>query len=137
MLRPKQVKYRKFRKDRLKTLYEPKANQIKFGLYGIQATEKGKITSRQIEAVRRTITSNLKRKGKIWIRIFPFIPVTSKPLEVRMGGGKGNVKEWVARVRPGQILYEVTGNETWLILRALNKAKDKLPLASKVIVRND
>ncbi len=136
MLKPKQTKYRKFRKHRLKTLYEPKANQIKFGLYGIQAMEKGKITSRQIEAVRRTITSNLKRKGKIWIRIFPFLPVTAKPLEVRMGGGKGNVKEWIAKVRPGQVLYEVAGNENWLILYALNKAKNKLPIASKLISKN-
>lgn len=136
MLRPKQVKFRKMRKHRIKTLYEPKSNKLKFGLFGIQATEHGKITARQIEAVRRTITAAMKRKGKLWIRIFPSYSITSKPLEVRMGGGKGAVKEWIARIRPGKVLYEVAGNENWLIFKALNNAKNKLPVSAKIITRN-
>ncbi len=134
MLKPNQRKFRKNNKGRSLAKIEPKTNLLKFGTHGIQALERGRITARQIEAVRRTITNYLRRKGKVWIRIFPDFPVTNKPSEVRMGKGKGNVAYWVCNVKPGRILYELSGSDYILLENALKYALIKLPVASKVIV---
>ena len=115
MLRPRQTKYRKAHKGRIRTKTESKSNSLKFGIFGLQALEKGKITAKQIEAVRKTISNFMKRSGKIWIRIFPDTPITAKPTEVRMGKGKGNVSYWVSKVKPGKILYEVSGKNNKII----------------------
>lgn len=135
MLKPNQRKFRKNNKGRTISLIEPKANKLKFGTHGIQALEKGRISARQIEAVRRTITNFLKRKGKLWIRIFPDFPITSKPSEVRMGKGKGNVSFWVCNVKPGRILYELSGPDYILLQNALKYALIKLPIAARVIAQ--
>jgi len=135
MLKPKQRKFRKNNKGRSLSKLEPKANCLKFGTHGIQALEKGRITAKQIEAVRRSITNFLKRKGKIWIRIFPDFPITNKPSEVRMGKGKGNVAFWVCNVKPGRILYELAGANFTLLTNALLYATTKLPIAVKIITR--
>lgn len=137
MLRPNNTKYRKSNKGRNNVKVELKANQLKFGMYGLQALEKGDITARQIEAVRRTITGFTKRTTKIWIRIFPDLPITRKPTEVRMGKGKGNVSHWVARVKPGRILYEVSGGNIKLLKDALKLATNKLPIHVKIIKRKN
>ena len=134
MLKPNQRKFRKNNKGRSLAKIEPKTNLLKFGTHGIQALERGRITARQIEAVRRTITNYLRRKGKVWIRIFPDFPITNKPSEVRMGKGKGNVAYWVCNVKPGRILYELSGSDYILLENALKYALIKLPVASKVIV---
>jgi large subunit ribosomal protein L16 len=134
MLKPNQKKFRKNNKGRSLAKIEPKTNLLKFGTHGIQALEKGRITARQIEAVRRTITNYLRRKGKVWIRIFPDFPITNKPSEVRMGKGKGNVAYWVCNVKPGRILYELSGSDYILLENALKYALIKLPLAAKVII---
>lgn len=134
MLKPNQRKFRKNNKGRSLAKLEPKTNLLKFGTHGIQALERGRITARQIEAVRRTITNYLRRKGKVWIRIFPDFPVTNKPSEVRMGKGKGNVAYWVCNVKPGRILYELSGSDYILLENALKYALIKLPVASKVII---
>jgi large subunit ribosomal protein L16 len=135
MLRPNQRKFRKNNKGRFHAKFETKANILKFGTHGIQALEKGRITAKQIEAVRRSITNFLKRKGKVWIRIFPDFPVTNKPSEVRMGKGKGNVSYWVCNVRPGRILYELAGPDYKLLLNALKYASVKLPIGVKILTR--
>ena len=106
MLRPKQTKFKKYRKIRIKRI-EQRQTTLEFGSFGLRTLEGGKISSRQIEAVRRVITRKLKRTGKLWIRIFPNTPVTKKPVEVRMGKGKGAVDRWVAVVKPGTIIYEI------------------------------
>ena len=134
MLKPNQRKFRKNNKGRSLAKIEPKTNLLKFGTHGIQALERGRITARQIEAVRRTITNYLRRKGKVWIRIFPDFPVTNKSSDVRMGKGKGNVAYWVCNVKPGRILYELSGSDYILLENALKYALIKLPVASKVIV---
>jgi large subunit ribosomal protein L16 len=107
-MQPKRTKYRKQMKGRNRGLAQ-NGNQVSFGEYGLKSTEHGMITARQIEAARRVITRYVKRGGKLWIRIFPDAPVTKKPLEVRMGSGKGNVEYWVAKVQPGKMLYEMEG----------------------------
>lgn len=135
MLRPNQRKFRKNNKGRSHSYFENKANCLKFGTHGIQSIEKGRITAKQIEAVRRSITNFLKRKGKVWIRIFPDFPVTNKPSEVRMGKGKGNVAFWVCNVKPGRILYELAGTDFRLMINALKFAAIKLPVAVKIITR--
>lgn len=132
MLQPKRTKFKKFRKGNIKG-FEYKTNKLYFGNLGLQALQPGRITNRQIEAVRRTITNFIKRQGKVWIRIFPDIPVTEKPLEVRMGKGKGPVSYWVAFVKPGRILYEITGPNEKLLRAALEQAALKLPIATKVV----
>ena len=134
MLKPNQKKFRKNNKGRSLAKIEPKTNLLKFGTHGIQALEKGRISARQIEAVRRTITNYLRRKGKVWIRIFPDFPITNKPSEVRMGKGKGNVAYWVCNVKPGRILYELSGSDYVLLENALKYALIKLPLEAKVIM---
>ena len=135
MLKPNQRKFRKNNKGRSLSVLEPKANSLKFGTHGIQALEKGRISAKQIEAVRRSITNFLKRKGKVWIRIFPDLPITNKPSEVRMGNGKGNVAYWVCNVKPGRILYELAGPDYKLLTNALEFASTKLPIAIKILTR--
>jgi len=133
MLRPKQTKYRKYRRGRLKKNLEYKANKLKFGTVGLQATERGFLTANQIEAGRRTITGHIKRAGKVFIRAFPDHPITSKPAEVRMGKGKGSVDYWVCKVKPGKILFEVAGKNPILIKQALKQVSLKLPMSTKIL----
>lgn len=132
MLQPKRTKFKKFKKGIIKG-FEYKTNKLFFGTFGLQALQPGRITNRQIEAVRRTITNFIKRQGKVWIRIFSDIPVSQKPLEVRMGKGKGPVNCWVAFVKPGRILYEVIGPNEKLLKSALEQAAIKLPIATKIV----
>ena len=136
MLMPKKVKYRKQQKGRIKGI-ATRGNTLNFGAYGLQALEHGKITQRQIEAARIAMTRHAKRGGKIWIRIFPHKPVTKKPLETRMGKGKGNVEYWVAPVKKGTVLYEIDGVSKEVALEALRLASHKLPIKTKIISRED
>lgn len=134
MLQPKRVKYRKTHKGHLRGKAS-RGNVVQFGDYGIQATEAGWITDRQIEATRRVIVRYLRRGGKMWIRIFPDKSVTKKPAETRMGSGKGAPDHWVAVVRPGRMLFEVGGIRESLAREALNQATYKLPLATRLTAR--
>ncbi len=111
------------------------ACDVSFGDFGMQCTEPGRLTSRQIEAARMAITRHVKRAGKLWIRIFPDRPVTQKPLEVRMGGGKGGVEEWAADVRPGRVMYEISGVDEKTAKEAFRLAGHKLPVAYKFLTR--
>ena len=108
MLQPKRTKFRKQHTGRNRGLAQ-NGNKVSFGEYGLKATDRGRLTARQIESARRAMTRHIKRGGKIWIRIFPDTPVTKKPIEVRMGKGKGNVEYWVAKIQPGKMLYEMEG----------------------------
>lgn len=135
LLRPNQTKYNKTFKGRNNNKIELKSNQLKFGTFGIQALEKGRITARQIEAVRRTIAGLTKRKSKVWIRIFPSTPITKKPTEVRMGKGKGNVSHWISNVKPGKILFEAAGKDALIVKAALKIGCNKLPIAVRLIER--
>jgi large subunit ribosomal protein L16 len=110
-------------------------NKVSFGDYGLKATTRGRITARQIEAARRTITRKVKRGGKLWIRIFPDKPISNKPLEVRMGGGKGNVEYWVAQIQPGRVLYEIEGVPEELAREAFTLAAAKLPIKTTFVSR--
>jgi large subunit ribosomal protein L16 len=135
MLSPKKVKYRKQQKGRMRG----KANRgssLNFGDYGLQATECGWISSRQVEAARIAMTRKVKRGGKMWIRIFPDKPITKKPAEVRMGKGKGAPEAWVAVIKPGRILYEMEGVPRELAYEALRLAAYKLPIKTKVVERS-
>ncbi len=134
MLSPKRTKYRKMQKGNNRGLAR-RGSDVIFGDYGMQCMEPGRLTSRQIEAARMAITRHAKRAGKLWIRIFPDRPVTKKPLEVRMGGGKGGVEEWAAAVQPGRILYEIAGVDEPTAREAFRLAGHKLPIAYKFIVR--
>ena len=134
MLRPKQTKFKKYRKIRIKRI-EQRQTSLEFGSFGLRTLEGGQISSRQIEAVRRVITRKLKRTGKLWIRIFPNIPVTKKPVEVRMGKGKGAPEYWACRVKPGRILFEIDGVSEAIAKEALYKASAKLPIKTKFIKR--
>ena len=136
MLSPKKTKYRKAMKGRNRGLAW-RGSDVSFGEYGLQVLEPGRITARQIEAARMAIQRHVKRAGKLWIRIFPDVPVTKKPLEVRMGGGKGNPEEWVAPVRPGKVLYELAGVNEDIAREAFRLAGHKLPLACRFAVRNE
>ncbi len=137
MLMPKRTKFRRVQKGRMKG-NASRGTRINFGDFGIKAMEPGKITSRQIEAARIAITRRMKRVGKVWIRIFPDRPVTKKPAETRMGGGKGSPEFWVALVRPGRILFEVGGGVPEdLAKEALALAQFKLPIKTKFVVRPD
>ena len=132
MLLPKKVKHRKWQKG----VYKGKANRgtkISFGQYGIKALEIKRITSRQIEATRRTITRQLKKEGKVWIRIFPNKPITFKGTEVPMGGGKGDVDHFVSVVKPGTVMFEIDGVTEELARKALKMAAHKLPLKTKFV----
>ena len=130
-LQPRKTKYRKARKGRLKKL-EFKSNSVKFGELGLKAQVAGMITANQIEAARRTIARKIKRKGKIWIRIFPDLPITAKPTESRMGKGKGAVSYWVARVRGGTTLFEICGIPRHIAVEALKAGSEKLPVKTKI-----
>jgi len=134
MLSPKKVKYRKAFKGRIKGVATT-GTLLNFGAYGMKALEPSRITARQIEAARRAITRHLKRQGKVWIRIFPDIPATAKPAEVRMGSGKGNPEFWYARVHPGRIMFEIDGVPQNLAKEAFELAAAKLPIKTKVVVR--
>ncbi|EAY30191.1 50S ribosomal protein L16 [Microscilla marina] len=136
MLQPKRVKFRKQQKGRIKGL-AGRGHTIAFGTFGLKSLESGRITSRQIEACRITISRTLKREGKIWIRIFPDKPITKKPAEVRMGKGKGAPEYWVAKVKPGTIMFEIDGVSKELAARALKLAAYKLPVSTKFVVRRD
>ncbi len=136
MLMPKRVKYRKSHRGRRRGKAQ-RGSTISFGDYGIKALGAGWITSRQIEACRVAITRTMKRDGKVWIRVFPDKPVSKKPLETRMGKGKGNPEFWVAVVKPGRILFEVSGVPRDIAFRAFQLASHKLPIKTKVAVRPD
>ena len=135
MLSPKKVKYRKQMKGRLRGTAH-RGSSISFGEYALKAIGRGKMTAQQIEAARITINRTIKRRGKMWIRVFPDKPITKKPAETRMGKGKGSPEYWVAPVRPGRILYELQGVEESVAIRALTLAGNKLPFATKVITRS-
>jgi large subunit ribosomal protein L16 len=130
-LQPRKTKYRKTRKGKLKKL-EFKANKIRFGELGLKARVSGMITARQIESARRAIARKIKRKGKIWICIFPDLPITAKPTESRMGKGKGSVSHWASRVRGGTTLFEVCGVPTHIATEALKSGSKKLPIKTKI-----
>lgn len=127
MLQPKRMKFRKMMKGRNRGLAH-RGSKISFGEYGLKATGRGRITARQIEAGRRAITRHVKRGGKIWIRVFPDKPISKKPLEVRMGKGKGSVEYWVAQIQPGRVLYEIEGVSEELAREAFELAAQKMPL---------
>lgn len=127
MLQPKRTKYRKQQKGRNRGLATV-GNKVSFGEFGLKATTRGRITSRQIEAARRAMTRYVKRGGKIWIRIFPDKPISKKPLEVRQGKGKGNVEYWVAEIKPGSMLYEMEGVSEEIARKAFELAAAKLPV---------
>ena len=130
-LQPKKTKYRKVKKGKLKKL-EFKSNTLKFGELGLKTKNAGIITARQIESARRTIARKIKRKGKIWIRIFPDLPITAKPAESRMGKGKGSVSHWAARVNGGTTLFEICGVPRHIAVDALNSGSHKLPVNTKI-----
>jgi large subunit ribosomal protein L16 len=134
MLAPKRVKYRKQMKGRMRGK-ATRGNYVAFGDYGLQALEPGWITNRTIEAARIAMTRHIKRGGKVWIRIFPDKPITKKPLEVRMGKGKGNPEGWVAVVKPGRVMFELEGVPEPIAKRALELAAAKLPVKCKFIAR--
>lgn len=136
MLMPKRVKYRKQQKGRNHGMSH-RGNTVVFGDYGLMALENEWVTSRQIESARRTITGYVKRGGKVWIRIFPDKPVTQKPAETRMGGGKGSVDHWVAVVKAGRVMFELGGVREELAYEALRRAAQKLPMKCKIIARED
>ena len=136
MLMPKRVKYRKQFRGRMRGMAKG-GTELQNGEFGIQALEAGWITSRQIEAIRRTIVRHMKRRGKYWIRIFPDKPVTAKPAETRMGKGKGAVDHWVAVVKPGRIMFEIAGVEEDVAREALRLAGYKLPIRTQVVARGD
>jgi len=134
MLSPKKVKYRKQMKGNMRgTAY--RGSTISFGEYALKAVECGRMTAQQIEAARIAINRTVKRGGKMWIRVFPDKPLTKKPAETRMGKGKGSPEQWVAPIKPGRILYELTGVDEELAVKALKLAGNKLPFATKVISR--
>lgn len=136
MLVPKRVKHRKEHRGSLKGKAKG-GTEINFGEYGLQALEASWITNRQIEAARIAMTRYIKRGGKVWIKIFPSKPITQKPLEVRMGSGKGNVEKWVAVVKPGKILFELAGVSEEVAREAMRLASHKLPVKTKFVKRNE
>ena len=134
MLQPKRLKFRKMHKGRNRGLAQ-RGSKVSFGEFALKATERGRITARQIEAARRTMTRHVKRGGKIWIRVFPAKPITTKPLEVRMGKGKGNVEYWVAQIQPGKVLFEMSGVSEELASEAFALAAAKLPVPTTIVKR--
>jgi large subunit ribosomal protein L16 len=134
MLSPKRTKFRKVQKGNNRGVAY-RGNEVSFGDFAMQCTEPGRVTSRQIEAARMAITRHVKRAGKLWIRIFPHRPVTKKPLEVRMGGGKGGVEAWAAEVQPGRVMYELSGIDEKTAREAFRLAGHKLPVAFKFLAR--
>jgi large subunit ribosomal protein L16 len=136
MLQPKRTKYRKQQKGR-NTGIAKRGTQVSFGSFGLKSLELGRITNRQIEAARIAMTRYMKREGKVWIRIFPDKPITSKPLEVRMGKGKGNLDHYVALVQPGRMMFELDGVPREVAEEALRLAAQKLPVKTKTVTRPD
>ena len=134
MLSPKKMKFRKRQKGRNRGMARNGA-RLCYGEYGLEALESGRITSRQIEAARIAMTRHIKRGGKVWIMIFPHTPITKKPLEVRMGKGKGSVDHYVAQIKPGRVLYEMDGVEESVAVEALKLAAAKLPVKTKILVK--
>jgi large subunit ribosomal protein L16 len=134
MLQPKRTKFRKQHKMRNRGI-ATRGNKVSFGEFGLKATERGRLTARQLEAARRTISRALKRSGKVWIRVFPDKPITQKPLEVRMGSGKGNVEYWVAEIQPGKMIYEIEGVSAEIAKEAFELAAAKLPIATTFVTR--
>lgn len=134
MLQPKRTKFRKMQKGRNRGMATTGDN-VSFGEFGLKATQRGRITARQIEAARRAMNRELRRAGKIYIRIFPDKPITEKPLEVRQGKGKGNVEYWVAQIQPGRMLYEIAGVDEDLAKRAFTLAAAKLPVSTTIVNR--
>ncbi len=135
MLQPKRTKYRKMQKGRLRGL-ALRGAKVSFGEYGLKATTRGRVTARQIEAARRAMTRYIKRGGRIWIRIFPDKPISKKPLEVRMGKGKGNPEYWVAQVKPGAVMYEMEGVTEEIAREAMRLAAAKLPVRTTFVSRH-
>lgn len=134
MLQPKRTKFRKAHKGRIRGRSQSGA-QLAFGTYGLKALEPGRLSARQIEAARRAISRHMKRVGRLWIRVFPDVPVSSKPAEVRMGSGKGAPEWWAARVKPGRIMFELDGVPKALAVEAFELAAAKLPIATKFVAR--
>jgi large subunit ribosomal protein L16 len=134
MLQPMRTKFRKAHKGRIHGLATSGQN-LAFGQYGLKAMEPDRVTARQLEAARRALTRHMKRFGRVWIRIYPDVPVTKKPLEVRMGSGKGGVELWVSRVKPGRIIFEVDGVSAELAKEALALAAAKLPIKTRFVAR--
>ncbi|MEX2526874.1 MAG: 50S ribosomal protein L16 [Gemmatimonadota bacterium] len=134
MLAPKRIKYRKKHKGKMRG-NATRGNLVSFGEYGLQAVEASWITNRQIEAARIAMTRHIKRGGKVWIRIFPDKPITSKPAETRMGKGKGNVEGWVAVVKPGRVMFEMEGVPQDVAARAMELAAAKLPIKTRFVIR--
>jgi len=133
MLQPKRMKFRKCFKGRNRGLAN--GTEVSFGDFGLKAVGRGRLTARQIEAARRAMTRHIKRQGQIWIRVFPDKPITSKPLEVRMGKGKGNVEYWVCQIQPGKVLYEMDGVTEELAREAFALAAAKLPLKTTFVTK--
>ena len=134
MLQPKRTKFRKQFKGRNRG-YATAGAKVSFGEYGLKTIDPGRLTARQIEAARRAISRHVKRGGKVWIRIFPDVPISKKPLEVRMGSGKGNVEYWVAKVKPGKVLYEMEGVDEATAREAFKLASAKLPVRTAFVSR--
>lgn len=135
MLQPKRTKFRKMMKGHNRGLAH-RGSKVSFGEYGLKAIGRGRITARQIESARRAMTRHIKRGGKIWIRVFPDKPITTKPLEVRQGKGKGNVEYWVAQIKPGKMLYEVQGVSEEIAREAFALAAAKIPLETVFVIRS-
>lgn len=134
MRQPKRTKYRKQQKGRNQGLAKG-GERVSFGEFGLKAMERGRLTARQIESARRAMTRHVKRGGKVWIRIFPDVPVTKKPIEVRMGKGKGNVEYWVAKIQPGFVMYEMEGVSEAIAREAFKLASAKLPIKTAFVSR--
>ena len=134
MLQPKRTKFRKAHKGRIKGVAKG-GTSLNFGSYGLKSLDAQRVTARQIEATRRAITRHMKRQGRVWIRIFPDVPVTKKPTEVRMGKGKGSVEFWCAKVKPGRIMFEIDGVPDDVAREALRLGAAKLPVRTKVVTR--
>ncbi|MHA1523063.1 MAG: 50S ribosomal protein L16 [Alphaproteobacteria bacterium] len=134
MLQPKRTKFRKAHKGRIRGLAKG-GTALTFGAFGLKAQEPSRITARQIEAARRAMTRHMKRAGRVWIRIFPDVPVSKKPTEVRMGKGKGSVEFWCARVKPGRIMFEIDGVSPVVAVEALRLAAAKLPIKCRFVAR--
>jgi large subunit ribosomal protein L16 len=134
MLQPKRTKFRKAHKGRIKGI-ATSGNSLAFGQFGLKALEPDRVTARQLEAARRALTRHMKRAGRVWIRVFPDVPVSKKPLEVRMGSGKGAPEFWVTRIKPGRVIFEIDGVSIALAKEALDLAAAKLPIKTRFVER--
>lgn len=134
MLQPKRTKFRRAHKGRIKGKAKG-GTELNFGQYGLKAVDPGRITARQIEAARRAMTRHMKRAGRVWIRIFPDVPVSKKPTEVRMGKGKGSPEFWAARVKPGRVMFEIDGVSAEIAHGAFERAAAKLPVGTRIVER--